>query len=75
MSTHSKDRVHPKPVDESAALAAIDALSHDDMCRLWRFAPPGHPYFRRDLPYFERFEARFAKLGGWTASASKRIDR
>ena len=67
MSTHSKDRVHPKPVDESAALAAIDALTHEEMARLWRYAPPGHPYF-------ERFKARFDSFGGFNPALSKRID-
>jgi hypothetical protein len=61
-------------VDESAALAAIDALTHEEMARLWRYAPPGHPYFDRTLPYFERFKARFDSFGGFNPALSKRID-
>ena len=51
----------------------IDALSHMEMARLWRFAPAGHPYFNNTLPLFDYFQARFRKLGGMTPVISKRI--
>ncbi len=51
----------------------IDEMSQVEMARLWRFAPSGHPYFQNDLPLSEYFNARFKKLGGFTASISKEI--
>lgn len=53
--------------------AEIDLMTHSAMARLWRFAPPGHIYFRGDLPLFDHFKARFEKLGGMTPSISKQI--
>jgi len=50
----------------------IDALSHEAMARLWRFAPLGHQYFVYG-PVFDYFEKRFNELGGWTPEISKRI--
>jgi hypothetical protein len=54
-------------------LKDIEAMSHEDMARLWRFSKPGHPLFDRNLPLFEIFEKRFASLGGWTPALSKKI--
>ena len=51
----------------------IEKLSREEMCRLWRFAPAGHPYFQRDLPLWEVFEARFEKLGRFSPEISKKI--
>ena len=51
---------------------AIDAMSHEDMARLYRFAPSGHPYFVHG-PVSEYFISRFKGLGGFTPSISKRI--
>lgn len=51
----------------------INAMSHEAMCRLWRFAPPGHPWFRNDLPFFQVFNERLQSLGGFTPEISKRI--
>ena len=53
-------------------MAEIDALSHEEMARLWRFEPSGHRYFVRG-PVFDYFEKRFNELGGWTPEISKRI--
>ena len=52
--------------------AEIDALSREQMARLWRFAPSGHRFFQGDVgAYFkERF---YAVLGGFTPELSKRI--
>jgi hypothetical protein len=51
----------------------IDAMDAEDMARLQRFAPTGHPIFRNDLPLYARFAARFKELGGMTPELSKRI--
>lgn len=51
----------------------IDDLSREDMARLQRFAPAGHPVFRSDLPLYEYFQARFKRLGGMSPEISKRI--
>lgn len=34
----------------------IDEMDYDEMLRLWRCAPAGHPYFRRDMmgDYFSK---------------------
>lgn len=52
------------------AKEAIDAMSQEEMARLWRFAPAGHPYFDSRLPLVEYFEARFK---GFTPGISKKI--
>jgi hypothetical protein len=51
----------------------IGAMSHLEMARLWRFAPPGHPYFDTALPLFEIFLERFHKFGCMTPAISKEI--
>jgi len=51
----------------------IDGMSHREMARLWRFAPSGHPIFRRDLPLFKYFDKRFNDAGGMTPEISKSI--
>jgi len=51
----------------------INAMGREEMCRLWRFAPSGHPYFDTEKPYYEVFKARFDKLGGFSPEISKRI--
>jgi len=56
-------------------LAAIAALSRQDMAELWRYAPVGHPYFDKTLPFVEIFEKRFKELGGFSPEISKAIDR
>jgi hypothetical protein len=54
-------------------VAEIEALSHIEMARLWRYAPIGHRYFDKRFAYFEIFRARFKKLGGMTTAVSKAI--
>ena len=44
----------------------IKEMSQMEMARLWRFAPAGHPYFDKRLPFDEVFKKRFAELGGFT---------
>ena len=51
----------------------INEMSQEEMCRLWRFAPIGHPYFDIQLPLFAVFKKRFDELGGFTPEISKRI--
>lgn len=54
-------------------VAKINGMSHVGMARLWRFAPPGHPFFDRKRPYYEIFKKRFEELGGMTPEISKEI--
>ena len=51
----------------------INAMSHEECCRLWRFAPSGHPYMDSTLPYWKVFEAGFDSFGGFTPEISKKI--
>ncbi len=48
----------------------IDGMTQQDMARLWRFAPSGHPVFDRNLPLFDYFQERFS---GFTPKISKAI--
>lgn len=51
----------------------IDKLTHYEMCRLWRFAEPGHPVFNSSLPYYQRFMDKYNKFGGMTPEISKQL--
>lgn len=51
----------------------IPKMSHEEMAKLWRNAPTGHPVFDSGLGLFEIFEERFKKLGGMTPKISKKI--
>jgi hypothetical protein len=51
--------------------AKIDAMSREQMARMWRFAPVGHPMFQGEVG--EYFVKRFNELGGWTPELSKQI--
>ena len=51
----------------------IDKMSHIEMCKLWRFAPAGHPVFRSNLPLFKYFDEKYVNFGGMTAEISKAI--
>ncbi len=51
----------------------IDAMSREQMCRLWRFAPSGHPCFVIGNDITEHFEKRFQKLGGFSVAISKKL--
>lgn len=49
----------------------IDAMSREEMARLWRFAPAGDPLFKGEVgKYFERC---FKKLGGSSPQISKSL--
>ena len=40
----------------------IKALSDEEVIKVYKFAPIGHPYFRRDLPLAELFKTRLIHL-------------
>jgi len=48
----------------------IDSMTQEELARLWRFSPSGHPVFRTDLPLYEYFKMRFE---GFTPAISKKI--
>jgi len=58
---------------EEQEFERIAAMSQEEMCRLWRHASGGHPYFDKRKPFFKAFDARFKKLGGFSPEISKRI--
>ena len=49
----------------------IDALDQYEMCRLWRFAPAGHPYFQGDVGTY--FTLKLREKGGMTPDISKSL--
>jgi hypothetical protein len=51
----------------------IDQMSREQLCRLWRFAPSGHPYFVSGTELQEYFDKRFRESGGFTPQISKKI--
>lgn len=49
-------------------------MSHFEMCKMWRFAPSGHPYFDCTQPYSAVFKERlFGHFGGFTPAISKAL--
>lgn len=56
-----------------AHMERINSMPHVEMARLWRFAPSGHEYFDKTLPFFEVFDKRFKELGGFTPTISKSL--
>lgn len=51
----------------------INGLSRLEVCRLWRFAPVGHPFFNKSLPLYAIFKKRYDELGGFTPAISKQL--
>lgn len=52
--------------------AKIDAMSHEEMCRHWRFAKVGDPLLQGEAGFY--FKSRlFDHFGGFTPEISKRI--
>lgn len=51
----------------------IDKMSHEEMARLYRYAPAGHMYFVNGSSISEYFRERFQSLGGMTTEISKKI--
>lgn len=71
------DQVEPAPAPTPEVIQQeidkINNMSRVEMCRLWRFAPVGHPYFNVSKPYNKVFKERFEKLGGFSPEISKEI--
>ena len=60
--------------EEKSIIMTIKNMGHLEMCKLWRFAPVGHPYFNVDGPYFKTFKKRlFNHFGGLTPKISKQL--
>ena len=57
-----------------ADIDRIGEMSREDMCRLWRHAPAGHPYFVTGSPENDAFTKRFDELGRFSPAISKAID-
>jgi len=49
----------------------IKALSDEEVIKVYKFAPIGHPYFRRDLPLFEIFSERLDKVRNFCSQGGK----
>lgn len=59
---------------EQETIDTINKMDHMEMCSLWRFSAPGHPYFDNTLPYAEVFKKRlFEHFGGFTPEISKSL--
>jgi transposase len=61
------------PADYQKHADAIADMDAEQIGRLMRFAPIGHPYMDGSLPYWELLNSRFQSLGGWTPQLSKQI--
>jgi len=70
MNTAIYANLHP---DQQKEVDTINQMSRFSMAELWRFAPAGHPYFDRNLPYYQFFDARFEKLGRFSPEISKSL--
>jgi len=46
-------------------------MSQEGLASLYRYSPPGHPVFRKDLPLYDVFQQCFK---GFTPAISKAID-
>ena len=64
-----KKRFTKEEIEEMKA--KIETLSFEEMKDLWRYAPIGHPYFRRDLPLFEIFSERLDKVRNFCSQGGK----
>jgi hypothetical protein len=51
----------------------IDMMTQEEMARLWRFTPPGHPYFHHD-ELGDYFKKSFREKGFFTPEISKKIE-
>ncbi len=57
-----------------AAKSEIDALSHEEICRAWRFGTGRKEWFDSTEPISSYFKERlFNHFGGFTPEISKRI--
>jgi len=61
-----------KSKEEKEIIEKINQMNHYEMGSLWRYAPAGHPYFDKRLPYHEIFKKRlFEHFGGFNSTISK----
>jgi MoxR-like ATPase len=52
----------------------VDTLTHEQMCRMWRFSSGNPKYFDNREPISEYFKDRlFQHFGGFTPEISKQI--
>lgn len=51
--------------------AEIDAMTREEMCRVWRFAPVGDPRLQSEAGDY--FAKRLGDLGGFSPEISKKI--
>jgi hypothetical protein len=57
---------------EEALIEAIKGMSHEQLCRAWRFSPSGTKILQGKAgDYFK--ERLFKELGGFTPEISKKI--
>ena len=61
--------------EDKLIIEKINNMSHEEMAKIWRFAPIGHKYFNINLPYYAVFEKRFKEFGMFTPEISKYIGR
>jgi len=69
----SCDRITYSEEQIQSMMKQIDDMGQIEMARRWRFSKPGDPFFRSDLPLFEKFNKRFQSLGGMSSKISKAI--
>ena len=61
--------------NEKKEIEKINNMCHEEMCRLWRHSPSGHPYFDNTKPFMKIFIDRLLNhFGGFTPEISKRIN-
>jgi hypothetical protein len=63
--------IRKKTIEER--IADINAMTHEEMARAYRFAPIGSEMFVYDSPLWVAFKIRWDKFGGFTPEISKRI--
>ena len=61
------------PSDYQQHVDTINSMDAEQIGRLMRFAPIGHPYMDGTLPYWKLLNDRFKELGGWNPALSKHI--
>lgn len=61
--------------DEEIAdyIGKIDGMNQEEMCRIYRFAESGSPYFIRDTEVADYFDKKFHERGGMTPEISKKL--
>ena len=65
-----KQELTPEQLKE---IEIINSMSRVAIAHLWRFAPPGHPYFDNTKPFYPILKKRFEELGGFSPEISKEI--